>query len=310
MKRFFLILTTLGFLGTAWAQDYHQRFSQALNEGDSTAQRTILNEWTTFQPTGAEYFIDWFNFYVNRSMTQSLLITSDPEELEGEVFAILDSMGNPIDYIGECVPTIDSTLADSALLWIDKGLAKHPYRLDMWMGKIHFLGMALRWDDFEHTLISLIGRYATTKTKLWAYPDIERFDKEMFSESVLEYQQTIVEEINFSAMERNDTLMLQHMAGIAQQMLKHYPKDIYQLNIMAVYYNALGQPQECLKYLLKAEKQDRRDCTVLSNIANAYHMLGNYKQERKYLEKVLKYGDEGDQEYARHFLKELDSIEK
>lgn len=307
MKKFFLILLALGLVGTTWAQDYHQQFSKALDEGDTNRQRSLLDEWAVFQPTIAEYYIDWFNFYVNRAIYQTMLLTTDMEELEGESFSITDSTGNVAGYVGMSIPTIEPLMADSALLWIDKGLAKHPYRLDMWMGRIHFLGMAYRWDDFENTLEELIDRYATSKAKLWEYPNVERFNKEMFSEAVLEYQQRLVEETNFSAMEQNDTLMLRRMAGIAQRMLKYYPRDIYQLNIMAVYYNAMGQPEECLRYLLKAEKQDRRDCTVLSNIANAYHTLGNYKQERKYLEKLLKYGEEGDQDYARHFLKELDA---
>ena len=134
-----------------------------------------------------------------------------------------------------------------------------------------------------------------------------KYYNEVYTPCYDRYQQTLVEEINLSAMERSDTLMLNRMANIAQRMLKYYPKDIYQLNIMAIYHNALGQPEECLRYLLKAEKQDRRDCTVLANIANTYHTLENYKQERKYLEKLLKYGDEDSQEYARHFLKELES---
>lgn len=307
MKRFFLILTTLGFLNTVWAQDYHQRFSQALDEGDSNAQRTILNEWSTFQPTIAEYYIDWFNFYVNKALYQTLMLTTETEELEDGALSITDSTGDITNYLGLGVPSVEPLKADSALTWINKGLEKHPYRLDMWMGRTHFLGMAHRWDDFEHSLVELIDRYATTKTKLWEYPGLDRFDKELFSEAVLEYQQTLVEETNFSAMEGNDTLMLKHMANIAQRMLKYYPKDIYQLNIMAVYHNALGQTEECLQYLLKAEKQDRRDCTILANIANTYHTLGNYKMERKYLEKLLKFGDEADQEYARHFLKELEA---
>jgi tetratricopeptide (TPR) repeat protein len=307
MKKFLFILLAISLFVPTWAQEYHLQFSQALEKGDTNAQRATLNAWSKLQPTEADYYIDQFNFYVNRALSQTIILTQDSDEVGGEALTMTDTTGDIAGYLVMGVPTIESKMADSAILWINKGLEQHPYRLDMWMGRTHFLGITQRWDDFEHTLLELIDRYSTTRSKLWKYPDVGQFDKEMFSESILQYQQTLVEEINLSAMERSDTLMLNRMANIAQRMLKYYPKDIYQLNIMAVYHNALGQPEECLRYLLKAEKQDRRDCTVLANIANTYHTLENYKQERKYLEKLLKYGDEDSQEYARHFLKELES---
>ncbi len=307
MKKTLFLFFVLGLGADLWAQNYHQQFSQALSDGDTNAQRSALAAWRQSMPTEADYYIDQFNFYVNKSLFSTMLLTTNAEELECGTFSFTDSTGDLSGYLGMSTPTIVPLMADSALMWIERGLEKYPYRMDMWMGRIHFLGMVYRWDDFEHTLEELIDRFATTKNKLWEYPGMERFDKELFSEAVLEYQQTLVEETNLSAMEHNDSLMLRRMANIAQRMLKYYPKDIYQLNIMAVYHNALGQTEECLRYLLKAEKQDRHDCTVLSNIANTYHKLGNYKQEYKYLKKMVKYGDEDEQEYARHFLKELES---
>lgn len=306
MKRFLLSLLLASLLYTAGAQDYHLQFSQAIENGDSVAQRTTLQEWAKFNPTGADYYIDWFNYYVNQSLSQTIILTADESEVASESLSLTDSTGDIAGFLGMGIPTVEAHKADSALMWIDKGLKQHPYRLDMWMGRTHFLGMVMRWDDFEQSIEELIDRYAASKPKQWIYPGVGLFDRDLFSQAVLEYQRTLIEETDMSAMEQSDSLMLQRMANIAQRMLKHYPKDIYQLNMMAVYYNALGNNQECLRYLLKAEKQDRRDCTVLSNIANIYHNLGNYKQERKYLKKVLKYGDEEEQEYARYFLQSLD----
>jgi tetratricopeptide (TPR) repeat protein len=306
MKKILLSLLFAGLLYTAEAQDFHLRFSQAIDSGDSASQRTVLEEWYKFNPTGAEYYIDWFNYYVNQALSQSMTLTADEREESSQRVSFTDSTGDISDFLVMGVPSVNPLKADSALMWIDKGLKQHPYRLDMWMGRTHFLGMVMRWDDFEQSIEELIDRYAASKPKQWTYPGVGLFDRDLFSQAVLEYQRTLIEETDMSAMEQSDSLMLQRMANIAQRMLKHYPKDIYQLNMMAVYYNALGNNQECLRYLLKAEKQDRRDCTVLSNIANIYHNLGNYKQERKYLKKVLKYGDEEEQEYARYFLQSLD----
>lgn len=306
MKKISLLLLFAGLLYTAEAQDFHLRFSQAIESGDSASQRTVLEEWSRFNPTGAEYYIDWFNYYVNQALSQSMTLTADEREESSQRVSFTDSTGDISDFLVMGVPSVNPLKADSALMWIDKGLAQYPYRMDMWMGRTHFLSMAMRWDDFEQGLEELIDRYAASKPKQWVYPGVGLCDLEMFSEAVLEYQQTLIEETDMSAMGRSDSLMLQRMAGIAQRMLKHYPRDIYQLNMMAVYHNALGNDQECLHYLLKAEKQDRRDCTVLTNIANIYHKMGNYKEERKYLNKVIKYGDEEEQEYARYFLQSLD----
>jgi tetratricopeptide (TPR) repeat protein len=67
-----------------------------------------------------------------------------------------------------------------------------------------------------------------------------------------------------------------------------------------------NQYDKALEQLLKAEKLNPKDYIVLSNIAQAYKLIGDTKNAIKYYKLTIKHGDEQAKQYAKEQIKELE----
>lgn len=310
MKRLILFALLLSICRLASGQDVYSRFYDALEGKDSAALEETIREIRATGGQSAERYIAEYNYYVNTSLAYSGMVTTTeyPDsnvQVMGNVFTLQDSTGNPAGYM-YFANNWDSARVDSALRVISRGIALYPDRLDMRYGKIHYLRQLGRWQPFADEIHATIDRSAQTGGH-WIFPDNDESPDSILIYGVLDYQRSLFEALQdeTDSLAKLSHIML--LRGIAEHMLQRYPKDIFNMNIMAISYQVLEDHKNALKWFKKAEKNNPKDIIVLSNLADTYHILGKTRKERKYLKKIIKYGDAEAIWHAQNNLKELNN---
>ncbi len=307
MKKLFSTLWMMSLIMLAAAQDPYEQFYDALHKGDTTAMKASMLKIRNMNEQTAERYVAEYNYYYNLSKTQSGVVTSvDPpseaDGVQGEVYTLTDSTGAVYGYM-YYAQRWDFARVDSALDVISRGIALFPDRLDMWYGKIHLLQELCRWNVFADEIHALLDR--TTQNKLqWQWPNNNAPMEEVVTDGIFDYEKELfmaaVNDENADKMQQKILLL----RGIAEDLYHHFPKFVQNINVIAATYQVLEDRSAALTWLLKAEKVAPHDGVVLSNIADTYYMLGDSKNERKYLKKVIKYGTPEEKERAKSFLKE------
>lgn len=259
----------------------------------------------------ADRYVAEFNYYVNTAlihsgMTTSTQFPSSNENVEGEIYTLTDSTGTVAGYM-YFTQIWDSLKADSALAVIDQGIALHPDRLDMRYGKIHFCGELCRWQAFADAIHATLD-HTVAINKRWIFPDADAPVDTVLVEVMLNYESRLFDAVTNARDSVSAMANLARFRGVVEHMLRLYPDNLYNLNLMAVSHQLTGNHAEALSWLLMAEKVDPRDGIVLSNIADTYHLLGDIANERIYLQKLLEVGDADLKARARQNLDELDKI--
>lgn len=308
MKHVFTIILLSALCGMASAQDVYTRFYEAVHEGDSAGMASAMSEIRASGDQSAKRYIAEYNYYVNNAflfsgMTTTVEYPAGDDRVVGEVYELNDSTGAVAGYM-YFIEDWDRDIADSGIAVISKGLSLYPDRLDMHFGKIHFLRQLRRWQPFADAIHATLD-YAEKHRKTLVYPDSKAPIDTILVEGILDYESALFEAVQESPDSVAFESRLGLLRGIAEHMLRLYPKDVYSMNVMAISYNLAGDRENALKWLLKAEKAAPTDAIVLSNIADTYHSLGDYKNERKYLKKMIQYGDRETVERARQYLEEL-----
>ena len=307
MKKLFLSIGVMSLLLLAAAQDPYEQFYDAVHEGDTTAMKASVLKIRNMNEQTAERYIAEYNYYYNMSSTQSGLVTSvklpsEADGVQGEVYTLTDSTGAVAGYM-YYAQRWDFARVDSALDVISRGIAIFPDRLDMWYGKIHLLQQLCRWNVFADEIHALLNR--TTQNKLqWQWPNNNTPMEEVITDGIFDYEKEL---FMSAANDENTDKMRQKillLRGVAEDLYHHFPKYVQNINLLAATYQVLEDRNTALSWLLKAEKIAPHDGVVLSNIADTYYMLGDSKNERKYLKKVIKYGTPEEKERAKSFLKE------
>lgn len=285
-------------LSQTHGQDFNQQYNDLVSKKDTVGQLKLLQKWEKTKNDDPELYVAYFNHFVMKSMTEQITLGNNPK---GEsVLQIMDTdttKKEPVGYIyGDTY--YNTKLLNKGFDYIDKGIEKYPTRLDMRFGKIFMFGKTENYEKFTQEIIKTIDYSAVIKNK-WTWTDnkmVDNPEKAMLS-GVQDY---ILQLYNTE----NDTL-LDNMKRIAETVLKYYPNHVESLSNLSIVYLLKKEYDKALETLLKAEKIDSKDYIVLSNIAQAYKLKGNYKQAIDYYELVVKYGDDEAKKYAKKQIEEL-----
>lgn len=167
----------------------------------------------------------------------------------------------------------------------------------MRFGKIYLLSEAKDYDAFTDEIVKAIDYGKSTQDWLWKggekLPDAERF----FLENIQGYVGQIYN--------TGDDGLLPLMRRISETVLTYYPNQVQSLSNVAITYLLGGEFDKAIPVLLKAEKANPEDIIVLNNLAEAYKRTGKTSDAKACFEKIIRYGSEEDQAYAREKLKEL-----
>lgn len=295
-----LILTfslTLIF-NQATGQTLKQQFNELVSKKDTVGQKELLEKWEKTDNNDPELFVAYFNYYVIKSKNEIITLGQNPKGKD--VLQIMDqdtTKKEPVGFIyGDTYYNPD--LLSKGFEWINKGIEKHPNRLDMRFGKIYMFGQIEDYENFTKEIIKTIDYSAINKNK-WTWADSKPLDdpKEFMLSSIQNYQ------IQLYNTENDD--LLENMKRIAEAVLKYYPDHIESLSNLSIVFMLQKQYDKALEPLLKAEKLNPKDYIVLSNIAQAYKLKGDTKNAIKYYELTIKHGDEQAKKYAQGQIDEL-----
>ena len=284
-------------------QTFKQQLSGLLSKKDTLGVQQLLGKWEKADSNDPELYVAYFNYYANSSRKEVISIGQNPS---GDYsFALMEkdsSKKEPAGYLsGELY--YDQDILKKAFGYIDKGIEKHPNRLDMRFGKIYILGQVKDYENFTTNIIKTVEYSAINKNK-WTWTDSQPLDnpQEFMLGSIQSYQLQLYNTLNDS--------LLDNMKRIAETILKFYPDNIESLSNLSVVFMIQKQYDKAINILLKAEKINPKDYVILGNIAEAYRRQNDTKNAIKYYELLLKYGDERAKADAKRQLSELENSSK
>lgn len=279
---------------TVYGQDYYEKFKKLSTDKDTVGQWDLLQEWEKKNNNDPELYTSYFNYYVQKSMSEVIRLDSDKGT--GESLQITDSANQVVGYIhGETGYNPKYlTLGFEA---IDKGITKFPNRLDMRFGKIHMLGQAHNYDSFTSEIIRSIDYSVKNKNKWqWTLNESVKEPKDFLLDNIQTYV-NILFDLGDGQSE--------NIRRIAEATLKHYPDHVVSLSNLGVSYIFENNYSKALAPLLTAEKRSPKDPIILGNIAYVYVHLNDTKKAIEYYEKVIESGDEDAKRFAEEQLKKL-----
>lgn len=275
MKRIF---TTFFIAGSTilFGQNYHARFWEAMKEEDVDLSKEILVQWESDSADDADLAAAWFNFLI-QSAEQEVIVMNDVPTTT-EYLEITDSTGKVVSYM-ESTRVYDDSLLQAAFDKLEKGIKAHPDRLDLHFGKIHMLGVFERYDDFTAEVLRVIQLNRTFKNR-WKWTKEEALtDAEVvFLNAIQDYQS----ELYYTD---NDSLFV-NIRQIGEAVLKDYPKNVEQLNFIAITYLLSRDYDQSLTYLERAYEVNPTDVIILSNFVELYRRMGNVEGQLKYLKLI------------------------
>lgn len=298
-KRITFLISGLTLLfNQAAGQTFKQQFHDLVSKKDTSGQQLLLEKWEKAESNDPDLYVAYFNYFVKKSKKEIIALGQNPKGNDGYQIVAKDSSENePVAYMyGDTY--YDPGLLKKGFGYIDKGIEKHPNRLDMRFGKIYMLGQTEDYEKFTAEIIKTIDHSALNKNE-WTWADNKPLDdpRDFMLGSIQGYQ------VQLYNTENDD--LLDNMKRIAEAVLKHYPDHIESLSNLSIIFMLKKEYDKALEPLLKAERIDPEDYVVLSNIAQAYKLMGNTKKAIEYYELTIKYGDGQAKSYAREQIDKL-----
>ena len=185
MKTTLITTIVLVFGTTVYGQDYYDKFKNFSTNKDTVGQRNLLQEWEKKNINDPELYTCYFNFYVQKSMSEVIRLDSDPST--GKNLQITDSTNQVVGYIhGET--SYNPKYLNLGFEIIDKGIAKFPNRLDMRFGKIHMLGQVNNYDSFTDEIVRSIDYSIKNKNKWqWTLNESVKEPKDFLLDNIQTY---------------------------------------------------------------------------------------------------------------------------
>lgn len=276
-------------------QDFQKKFQKCWETNDTICQITTLINWEKDSPDDPELLVNYFNYHFMKARKEIITFTNDQPNKDG--LELRDSANQVAGFlVGELY--YDSIEIKKGIDKINKGIEKFPNRLDMRFGKIYVLGELEEWEKFTLEIIKTVN-YSSINQNKWTWSNNQEKEdgKDFFLSSIQDYQVQLF-------FTENDDLLL-NMRKIATAILNYYPNHIESLSNLSISYILLGEYDKGIEPLLKAEKINPKDYIVLSNIAHGYKMKGEKIKAIEYYEKVIKFGNEKNKEFAKRQIDQL-----
>jgi tetratricopeptide (TPR) repeat protein len=279
--------------------NYWQRFSEEFERKDTLKLKEILQKWQNDSPEDADLHASWFNFYLLRAITETMQITTAPPVSNVEALVLTDSLGNEVGYMYGAVRQ-DSVLLEKAYDWLDKGIQKHPDRLDLRYGKITCL---LGRGDYKRFLKDVQSAldYSLVIKNHWKWTLDEQLPIEEGQEIFLNGMQDYF----VSCFEANTSESESAAMELVKMVLKYYPDDMkFRTNQATVYYMK-GEYVVALQQYLNLLEDYPNDTILLGNIAYIYTLKEDKPNAIRYYQRMLEVGNEEEKEFARKNIQEL-----
>ncbi|MBS9779703.1 MAG: tetratricopeptide repeat protein [Moraxellaceae bacterium] len=284
-------------LSTIVQKDYQKKFNKYLMKKEFDKLAKLLQKWEQKDPTNEKLYINYFNYYVAKSMDGNVTISKEkPQNSDmSNVMVALDKNRQPVMFM---TVRYNQALLNKALAKIDEGIARYPNRLDMRFGKAYILSRNKDWNGYTNEMVKAIQQAKVNNNQwLWegnkAIPDGKS------------YLLASIQGSQVQLFNAEDKKLLANVRKISNELLKVYPNNVQSINNIATSYAMGGDFDNGLKYFLQAEKINPQDPVILLNIANVYKKTNNKAKAKEYYQRIAKLADPRAKKIATEQLEKL-----
>lgn len=244
------------------AQSLSDKFYESLMNKEYESADSLLAQWRDNAPSDPELFAARFNYFLNMSRNEMMVITGDTVA-RNESLVLQDSTGAVAGLIASEV-TWDNRLFSKAIATIDEGINKHPRRLDFRFGKAKAFEMRGLFDQELAVLDDVIDCSADTSCK-WTWTGNEPLDSHnIIPDAIFDYC------VVFYNNEANEELK-----KLCSKYTQTIRPDVRILNIWAATCFDEGNYPDALNIFMQAHEADPDDMLILCNIAYLYLQMGD-----------------------------------
>lgn len=278
------------------------------DEADTAAWNRYFAAWEAAAPTDPQLWIDRFNRDFDRARQSVLvLLSDDTERLPGEsdeALLLQDSTGRTAGRLCERT-SWDEALLARALAAIDRGIALHPDRLDMRLGRATACRCAGRWLPMAGTLCTLLDR-AELNGGAWVAPDgtpLPVDPQTLIADYLQDHVHALFAEA--TAAPRNDADRA--LERLVVRETAYCPASAVACNNRAVQRYGSDDADGALEWFLRAAEADPHDAMVRCNIGYIYAARGDRDAARRWWSELLDFPDASYREAAAAALEQLDA---
>ena len=295
MRRILLSVVFLSVAAAVYAQSdrYEQRYDLLVSQFGPAGigVETVLDNWEKADSTNAKMLLGRFSYLFTKAQ-RSEIVTMPTKKYLGmdPVLTLKDSLGADVYYYQ--INEFDDELYGEAVRAADKAVSVWPDRLDFRFLKANAY-IAYEKESPDMALAYLKGLadgYASRKGQ-WTYDD-EAVDDAFFQDAMQEYC--------YSFYSIGSPASYEAFLSLSQTMYGMFPDNTGYLNNIGTYYLiAKADYKNAYKYYNKVLKAVPDDYTAIKNCIIAARKQKNLKQEKKYLEMMMKYGPEIEKDQAQ-----------
>lgn len=274
--------------------ELYDKFSRSVSQRDSTAVAALISDWERLYPDDAELYSVRANYYFMNAIREVVVMSAEEPSDGRTALSFKDSLGVTRYMYSE--PQYDAVKIGLAKSSLEEGIAKHPDRLDLRLGKVTIHLRANENTLAVQEIESALERSITNKNK-W----MGTLDTPIETDGV-SYLRDCVQDYFAGFLDTDDMASAKRVIDAAVRL---YPKDAVFLADRAAIGYFSGDLKDALKWYLSALENAPDDMLVANNIAHIYEELGDTQNAIKYYRIVANSGDEDFAESAKAELKRL-----
>lgn len=264
------------------AQDYLSRYSLLVGKlgPDGVGIETLVNKWEADFPDDVDMLCAKYNYYHTKCRHDEV-VQKDQARFMGAdpVLTLKDSTGADVHFFTETM--YDDEMFGIASQALDKAIRLRGDDIGLRFTKIaSLLSYEKESPDMATQAIRSLIDYHCTSHPTWKYGE-EKFTDEDFRSSMKDYCYILFRTASPVSMES--------FRSVSEKLLSYYPKDTDYLNNIGSYYLAAKKDYKtALKYYTKTLKLAPDNYAAIKNCVLAARKLGNSKQEKKYLQMLVR----------------------
>ena len=305
--RFVLGMAALGIPAFAAAQPEGLR--PPTDDCDTMVWNGYFSAWEAVAPADAQLWIDRFNYDFNRSRREEFVLRGAQDSLRAagessERLILTDSAGNEAGSLGRRI-AFDEELLARAIAAIDHGIALHPDRLDMYLGRAAAFAYAERYGRMTDALCALVVR-AEANGGRWLAPDGRTVEYVEPKQLIAGYLQDYVNRLFEAASSSDGDAAGESLGRLARCEVEYCPESVVALNNLGAWHYGAGRIDEALDCFVRASAVDPSDGTMLYNIGYLYLRRGDKESARTWWRRLLDSPDVDERRQAEELLREVD----
>lgn len=295
-----LLLVTSAMLSAQTPSSrYEQRYDLLVSQFGpaGVGVETVLNNWEKVDSTNARMLQGRFAYFFTKAQTGVVESRPGKKYLGMDpVITLKDSLGNDVNYFE--INVFDDELYAEALKVADRAVSIWPDMLDFRFMKTNaYIAYEKESPDMALASLMQLADENFKRKSSWEYNG-EKVGQQFFQEAMQEYC--------FSFYTLGTQPGYEAFRQLSEKLSVMFPDNTEFVNNIGSYYLIAKEDYKtAYKYYNKVLKAHPDDMTAIRNGLVAARKQKNLKQEKKYLEMMVRYGSERDRLQAEGRLKSM-----